>query len=81
MWFDEYEQLTHTEKEQFILTANQLLSKTFIIRDKYSPKEKRLKLNPDYRFIERHLEPVSYTHLDVYKRQIGRPEQRAVGGC
>ncbi|HAF17682.1 MAG: DUF4194 domain-containing protein [Thermacetogeniaceae bacterium] len=56
MWFDEYEQLTHTEKEQFILTANQLLSKTFIIRDKYSPKEKRLKLNPDYRFIERHLE-------------------------
>lgn len=56
MWFDEYEQLTHTEKEEFIRTANQLLSRTFIVRDRYSSKEKCLKLNPDYRFIERHLE-------------------------
>lgn len=56
MWFDEYEQLTHTEKEEFIRTANQLLSRTFIIRDRYNSREKRLKLNPDYRFIERHLE-------------------------
>lgn len=56
MWFDEYEQLTHTEKEEFIRTANQLLSKTFIVRDRYSSKEKCLKLNPAYRFMERHLE-------------------------
>ncbi|MDK2880530.1 MAG: hypothetical protein PWQ99_305 [Clostridia bacterium] len=56
MWLDEYEQLTHTEKEEFIRIANQLLSRTFIVRDRYSSKDKCLKLNPDYRFIERHLE-------------------------
>lgn len=56
MWLDGYEQLTHTEKEEFIRIANQLLSRTFIVRDRYSSKDKCLKLNPDYRFIERHLE-------------------------
>ncbi len=56
MWLDDYEQLTHTEKEEFMQTANQLLSKTFVVRDRYSSREKCLRLNPDYRFIERHLE-------------------------
>ncbi len=56
MWLDDYEQLSHTEKEEFMQTANQLLSKTFVVRDRYSSREKCLRLNPDYRFIERHLE-------------------------
>jgi len=56
MWVDDYEQLTHSEREEFMQAANQLLSKTFIVRDRYSGKENCLKLNPDYRFIERHMD-------------------------
>ena len=27
-------------------------------------------------FVEEYLQPVSYTHLDVYKRQVRAPERR-----
>ncbi|MGI6084765.1 MAG: DUF4194 domain-containing protein [Acetivibrionales bacterium] len=54
MWYEEYEKLTNSEKEEFRRLVNLVLSRTFIIRDVYSSKEGMIKVNTDYRFIERH---------------------------
>jgi hypothetical protein len=56
MWYEAYEKLTHSEKEEFRRLVNLILSRTFIIRDIYSSKESFMKVNPDYRFIERHFD-------------------------
>ncbi|AUS95266.1 hypothetical protein CDQ84_18215 [Clostridium thermosuccinogenes] len=56
MWMEDYEKLNNSEKEEFKHLANLLLSKTFITRDYYDLKESMMKVNPEYRFIERHFE-------------------------
>lgn len=56
MWMEDYEKLNNSEKEEFKRLANFLLSKTFITRDYYDLKESMMKVNPEYRFIERHFE-------------------------
>ncbi|WP_161496674.1 DUF4194 domain-containing protein [Clostridium thermosuccinogenes] len=53
---EDYEKLNNSEKEEFKHLANLLLSKTFITRDYYDLKESMMKVNPEYRFIERHFE-------------------------
>jgi hypothetical protein len=53
---EDYEKLNNSEKEEFKRLANLLLSKTFITRDYYDLKESMMKVNPEYRFIERHFE-------------------------
>lgn len=56
MWTEDFERLNNSEKEEFKRLANLLLSRTFITRDYYDPKEMMMKVNPDYRFVERHFE-------------------------
>lgn len=56
MWQEQYEKLTNSEKEEFRRLVNLILSRTFIIRDVYSSKESLMKINPDYRFVERHFD-------------------------
>ena len=56
MWYETYEKLTNSEKEEFRRLVNLILSRTFVIRDTYSSKESLMKVNPDYRFIERHFD-------------------------
>lgn len=56
MWHEQYEKLTNSEKEEFRRLVNLILSRTFIIRDIYSSKESLMKINPDYRFVERHFD-------------------------
>jgi len=56
MWQDEYEKLNTTDRERFTRLISLLLAKTFILRDKYSSKDMAIKINHDYRFIERHIE-------------------------
>jgi hypothetical protein len=56
MWTEDYEKLNNSEKEEFKRLSNLLLSKTFITRDFYDLKESMMKVNPEYRFIERHFE-------------------------
>jgi len=51
-----FEKLTQSEKEDFKRIISLLFSKTFIIRDIYDPKEEIMKINPDYRFVERNFE-------------------------
>lgn len=52
-WMIKYERLNQTEKLLFKRMINQLLSKTFLIRDEYDAKESRVRVHPDYRFVER----------------------------
>lgn len=56
MWNEQYDKLTNSEKEEFKRLLNLILSRTFIVRDLYDPKEGMLKVNPEYRFIERNFE-------------------------
>ncbi|MGI6065402.1 MAG: DUF4194 domain-containing protein [Bacillota bacterium] len=62
MWLDEYEKLNTTEKEEFTRLVNLLLARTFILRDIYIRREKTMKINHDYRFLER--------HFDLFKKYL-----------
>jgi hypothetical protein len=56
MWVESYERLTSSEKEEFKRLLSSLLSHTFLIRDIYDTKENLMKINPEYRFVERNFE-------------------------
>jgi len=56
MWVENYEKMNNSEREEFKRLVNLLLSKTFIMRDFYDVKDSMMKINPEYRFIERHFE-------------------------
>lgn len=56
MWFELYERLTNSEKEEFRRLLSSLLSHTFLIRDIYDTKESIMIVNPEYRFVERNFE-------------------------
>lgn len=58
--FDElYEQMSTTDKNDFASTVNHLLSHCFVVRDLFDAREKAIKINPYYRFLERHYEMVN----------------------
>ena len=71
MWTESYDKLNNSEKEEFKRLANLLLSKTFVTRDTFDVKESMMKINTDYRFIERHFELfsnyLSYSGWEVRK--------------
>jgi hypothetical protein len=54
MWADEHETLSSSDKEEFTRLANLILSRTFIIRNTFDQKSGTMRINPDYRFVERH---------------------------
>jgi hypothetical protein len=56
MWLEQYEKLTNSEKEEFRRLLCSLLAHTFMIRDIYDLKENMMKINPEYRFVERNYE-------------------------
>ncbi|GAB1475489.1 hypothetical protein MASR2M70_03210 [Bacillota bacterium] len=71
MWIEDYEKLSNSEKEEAKRLLNYLLSKTFIIRDYFDGKDTMMKINPEYRFVERHFslftEYLAYSGWDVRK--------------
>jgi hypothetical protein len=71
MWVENYEKLNNSEKEELKRLLNVLLSKTFVIRDYFEIKDSMMRINPEYRFIERHFDVVSeylsYSGWDVRK--------------
>lgn len=71
MWIENYERLNNSEKEEFKRLANLLLSRTFVIRDYFDPKDSMMKISSEYRFIERHFELfsgyLSYSGWEVRK--------------
>lgn len=56
MWSELYEKLNNLEKEELKRLLNYILSHTYIIRDVYDVKEGMMKVNSDYRFVERNFE-------------------------
>jgi len=56
MWTELYERLTNSEKEEFKRLLSSLLAHTFLIRDIHDPKENMMKVNSEYRFVERNFE-------------------------
>lgn len=56
MWNELYQKLNNSDREEFRRLLNLLLSRTFIIRDVYDSREGMMKINPEYRFVERNYE-------------------------
>lgn len=52
---ERYEKLTIREKDSFTKILNKLLRVNYIVRDVYSSKDKEMKLNYEYTFLERNI--------------------------
>lgn len=59
MFETEFEKLSNGEQNEFARVTNTLLLKSFIVRDVFDNKEKAMRINPDYRFIERHFDLIN----------------------
>lgn len=59
MFETEFEKLSNGEQNEFARVTNTLLLKSFIVRDVFDNKEKTMRINPDYRFIERHFDLIN----------------------
>lgn len=51
--------MTRADQEAFAKAINQLLLTNFIVRDEFDRREKTIKINPTYRFIERHIDLIN----------------------
>ena len=59
MFETEFEKLSNGEQNEFARVTNTLLLKSFIVRDVFDNKEKAMRINPDYRFSERHFDLIN----------------------
>ncbi|MFA5235805.1 MAG: DUF4194 domain-containing protein [Bacilli bacterium] len=59
MFETEYQKLAGADQTEFARVVNALLLKSFIVRDMFDSKERAMKINPDYRFLERFYDLVS----------------------
>src|SRR5574344_4726 len=66
MFDEKFEALSNADKEDFAMSINELLTHSFIVRDVFDAKEKIIKINSYYRFIERNFDLV-----DEYLSYIG----------
>ncbi|MBP8990018.1 MAG: DUF4194 domain-containing protein [Clostridia bacterium] len=55
-WLEAYDQLNQYDKELFARQVNTLLSRTFIVRDRYDPSVDEIRSSSAYRFVDRHFE-------------------------
>ncbi|MBX6395011.1 MAG: DUF4194 domain-containing protein [Alicyclobacillaceae bacterium] len=63
-WWAEYQQLSERDREQMAAVLSRLFEETFLVREVWDPRERRMRANPDYRFVERHL-PLLEAYLQV----------------
>lgn len=54
MFEEEIVKLSNSDQQEFSRVVNILLLKSFIVRESFDAREKIMKINPEYRFIERH---------------------------
>jgi len=59
MFNEEFAKMPLSEQNEFASIINTLLLKGFIVRDVFDPREKILRTNQDYRYIERHFDLVN----------------------
>ena len=53
MWLEKYKALSSADKERFTRIVNQLLNRSYILREIHEQKDRIGKINGDYRFFER----------------------------
>ncbi len=58
MFEEKYLQLSNQEKEDFARVVNNLMLKSFILRENYDRHSKMMKSNRDYSFIERNIDMI-----------------------
>ena len=58
MFEEQYLKLSNSEKEDFARVVNNLLLKSFVLRETYDRHAKIMKSNKDYSFIERNIEMI-----------------------
>lgn len=63
-WIRKHDHMNQTEKLVFKRIINQLLAKTFLLRDAYDLTEGRVKVHADFRFVERFFDVFS-GYLDL----------------
>lgn len=56
MFEENFIKLSNADQNQFTVVVNSLLLHSFIVRDVFDAREKAMKINPEYRFIERYFE-------------------------
>lgn len=66
MFEEELLKLSRADQDQFARVINRLLLSSFCVRDYYDRREKTIKINPDFRFIERY-----FTQLESYLSYSG----------
>jgi hypothetical protein len=59
MFEEEYNHMPDDDKKAFAKVVNDLMLKGFIVRDQFDAREKAMRINPDFRFVERYLEVIS----------------------
>lgn len=58
MFEEEFIKLSHSDQNEFARVVNTLMLKSFVVRESFDSREKLMKINPEYRFLERHYELV-----------------------
>ena len=58
MFEEEFIKLSHSDQNEFARVVNALMLKSFVVRESFDSREKMMKINPEYRFLERHFELV-----------------------
>ena len=59
MFEAEFQKMASADQTEFARVVNALFLKSFIVRDMFDAKERSMKINPDYRFLERFYDVVS----------------------
>jgi len=58
MFEEQYLQLSNSEKEDFARIVNELMLKSFLLRENYDRHSKMMKTNRDYSFVERNIDMI-----------------------
>ncbi|MDW7658262.1 MAG: DUF4194 domain-containing protein [Bacillota bacterium] len=56
LWLEAYEKLNTSDKELFAREVNTLLSRTFLVRDRYDTAVDEIRSSAAYRFVDRHFD-------------------------
>lgn len=54
MFEEEFVKLSSQDQNEFARIVNALMLKSFVVRESFDSREKMMKINPEYRFIERY---------------------------
>lgn len=73
MFEEKYNELSYSDQNAFGITINRILLKGFIVRDIFDPREKIIKISPDYRYIERNYELINeYLNFSNWSIEIDK---------